>query len=102
LVAILVESFPNAKEDYATNSNNNTDRLNKADSFKNLDELTIIELSNDDKKNDRQLYTLTDTVLRTNSDLAFPSSSTRYFIVHEGNLIEQESNNITNRRLNSI
>ncbi|CAF4836264.1 unnamed protein product, partial [Rotaria sp. Silwood2] len=43
-----------------------------------------------------------DTVLPTNSDLAFPSSSTRYFIVHKGNLIEQESNNITNRCLNSI
>ncbi|CAF4604697.1 unnamed protein product, partial [Rotaria sp. Silwood2] len=68
----------------------------------NLDELTSIELSNDDKKNERRQYTLTDTVPRTNSDLAFPSSSTRYFIVHEGNLIEQESNNITNRRLNSI
>ncbi|CAF2410887.1 unnamed protein product [Rotaria sp. Silwood2] len=68
----------------------------------NLDESTSIELSNDDKKNDRRQNTLTDTVLRTNSDLAFPSSSTRYFIVHKGNLIEQESNNITNRCLNSI
>ncbi|CAF4010709.1 unnamed protein product, partial [Rotaria sp. Silwood2] len=115
LVAILVDSFPNAKEDDATNSNNNSDRLDKADSFKtqaiitgdiqiseNLDESTSIELSNDDKKNDRRQNILTDTILCTNSDLTFPSSSTRYFIVHKENLIEQESNNITNRCLNSI
>ncbi|CAF2632343.1 unnamed protein product [Rotaria sp. Silwood2] len=114
LVAILVESFPSEKEDGTTNSNNSTDRLDKVDPFttqaiitgniqmpENLDESPSIELSNDDKKNDRRQNTLSDTIRRTNSDRLFPLSSTRYLIVHEGNLIEQESNNVTNTCLNS-
>ncbi|CAF1073951.1 unnamed protein product [Rotaria sordida] len=118
LVAIVVESYSNAKEDGTTNNNNNsTDRLDKADPFttqaivtgsieipENLNEPKNIKLSNDDKKNDRRPDTLAGTVHRTNSDPSFPSSSsssTRYFIVHEGNLIEQKSNNITNTCLNS-
>ncbi|CAF4166245.1 unnamed protein product, partial [Rotaria sp. Silwood2] len=114
LVAILVESFQNEEENGTTNSNNSTDRLDKADPFKtqaiitgnmqvpeNLDEWKSIELSNDDKKNDRRQNTLADTIRRTNSDRSFPLSSTRYLIAHEEKLIEQELNNIPNTCLNS-
>ncbi|CAF5156203.1 unnamed protein product, partial [Rotaria sp. Silwood1] len=109
LVAILVESFSNVQEDITTNSNKSTDRLKKVDPFQiqaiitgniqipeNLDESTNIKLTNDDKKNDRRQDALTSSVRRTSSDPSFPLSSTRYFIVHDGNLIEQESNKITN------
>ncbi|CAF1400942.1 unnamed protein product, partial [Rotaria sp. Silwood1] len=115
LVAILVESFSNVQEDITTNSNKSTDRLKKVDPFQiqaiitgniqipeNLDESTNIKLTNDDKKNDRRQDALTSSVRRTSSDPSFPLSSTRYFIVHDGNLIEQESNKITNTCLNPI
>ncbi|CAF3048488.1 unnamed protein product [Rotaria sp. Silwood2] len=67
LVAILVESFPSAKEDGRTNSKNSTNRLDKADQFKtqtiitgniqmpeNLDESTsIYQTIRRQEKNDR-------------------------------------------------
>ncbi|CAF3697645.1 unnamed protein product [Rotaria sordida] len=115
LIAILVDSFSNEKEDDMTNNNNSTDRLDKVNPFKtqaiitgniqkfdNFDESTSVKLSNDDKKNDRRQDILAGSVRRTNSEPSFPSSSTRYFIIHEENLIEQESNNITNACFNSI
>ncbi|CAF0833175.1 unnamed protein product [Rotaria sordida] len=115
-VAILVESFSHAKEDDTANNNNNsTNRLSKVDPFQiqaiitghiqipeNLDESSSIKFNNDGKKDDRRQDTLARSVRRTNSDPSFPLSSTRYFIVHEGNLIEQESNKMTNTCLNSI
>ncbi|CAF2777765.1 unnamed protein product [Rotaria sp. Silwood2] len=114
LVAIIVESFSDEKEDGTTNSNNITDRLDKVDPFKtqeiitgniqipeNLDESTSINLSNDDKKNYQQQDTLVGTLLCTNFDSSLPLPSTRYFTVHEENLIEQESNSITNTCFNS-
>ncbi|CAF4598355.1 unnamed protein product [Rotaria sp. Silwood1] len=109
LVAILVEGFSNDKEDNSTKSNNTMDRLDKPDPFKTqaiitgniqipkeLDESTSIELSNDNNNNDQRQDTLVGTLLSTSFDQSFPLLSTQYFIVHEGNAIEQESNNITN------
>ncbi|CAF4869841.1 unnamed protein product, partial [Rotaria sp. Silwood1] len=115
LVAILVESFPNEKDNGTTNISNSTGRLDEADPFKtqailtgniqtseNLDESTNIKHSSINTKTGRQQDILAGTLRHTNSDRSFPLSSTRYFIVQEGNLIEQESNNITNSDLNEI
>ncbi|CAF4291905.1 unnamed protein product, partial [Rotaria magnacalcarata] len=64
-----------------------------------FDESESIKLSNEE----RQAPDV-DTIHLTNSHQAFSSSSssTGHFIVHEGNLIEQESNNMTNTCLNSV
>ncbi|CAF1590287.1 unnamed protein product [Rotaria sp. Silwood1] len=80
LVAILVESFVNEKENGTANSDND----------------------NDDKKHDQQQDILADTLRHTHSDRSIPISSKQYFDDHAKNLTEPESNIITNTDLNSI
>ncbi|CAF3877318.1 unnamed protein product [Rotaria magnacalcarata] len=113
LIAIFVEGFSNEGEDEPPSSKNKkaildvaqlsvlqelvTNNIQIPDKF---DESESIKLSNEE----RQAPDV-DTIHRTNSHQAFSSSSsssTGHFIVHEGNLIEQESNNMTNTCLNSV